>query len=70
MHDTVLPMAFNSRPKVTFADKGQVEDNAEVEFTFGKTEEGETEDSSKQNSEKWPPMPDSSSTTLSTAKGE
>ena len=47
MHDTVLPMAFNSRPKVTFSDQGHESDNAaEVQFTFGKgevVEEDETE---------------------------
>ena len=55
MHDTVLPMAFNSRPKVTFSDQGHESDNAaEVQFTFGKGED-ETEAvvySSDFNSEK------------------
>ena len=45
MHDTVLPMAFNSRPKVTFSDQGHESDNAaEVQFTFGKGAEVEEED--------------------------
>ena len=45
MHDTVLPMAFNSRPKVTFSDQGHESDNAaEVQFTFGKGEEVVVED--------------------------
>ena len=79
MHDTILPMAFNSRPKVTFSDtKGRDDDSdkGEVEFTFGKSEEEDkTEDGSEQKSEMWPPpMPDNSSTTLGTAtkagKGE
>ena len=72
MHDTVLPMAFNSRPKVSFSDKdrGGDDDNAEVEFTFGKTEEEEdkTEEySAKQDPAKWSSQkPDSSLTTMGT----
>ena len=57
MHDTVLPMAFNSRPKVTFSDKGREDDKGEVQFTFGQKED-KTEDSSRQNSAKWSQMPD------------
>ena len=69
MHDTVLPMAFNSRPKVSFSDKdkGGDDDNAEVEFTFGKTEEEEDKTEAKQDSAKWSSqMPDSSLTTMGT----
>ena len=47
LHDTVLPMAFNSRPKVKFsvADKGEESEPGEVDFTFGKEEEEKAEKS-------------------------
>ena len=49
MHDTVLPMAFNSRPKVTFSDQGHESDNAaEVQFTFGRGEEVVVEDETEE----------------------
>ena len=60
MHDSVLPMAFNSRPKVTFSEKGR-EDNGkdgEVQFTFGKEDEVTPEENSRPNSGKWSQMPE------------
>ena len=56
MHDTVLPMAFNSQPKVTFSDQARHSDSdnaAEVQFTFGsqnKEDEDETEVASRPSS--------------------